>query len=308
MSLDTAKAVAKLRSLTKKFDHSVENAMPFYPELCTLMPSDGADEEYGGLGSMPGMREWLGDRDFHSLRAGKFTIENKEWENSVEIPRTAIEDDRMGLYGPVMEQMGVEAAHHPDELVMELLRNGESQSCMDGQYFFDTDHAWGDSGTQSNDLTYNASDHTAVTETEAGLAYHAARTAMLNFKRDNGKTYVRPTIKPFSKLLLLVPATLELVFQKAINKTLVAAGETNVVLDKPLIIPFPDTYLTSGVKFWLLNVGGPLKPFIFQARRPLSRQMKGVDDREFKDVKFMTDARYNAGYFAWWTAVQTEFN
>jgi phage major head subunit gpT-like protein len=51
-----------------------------------------------------------------------------------------------------------------------------------------------------------------------------------------------------------------------------------------------------------------LRPFVFQARRPLARQMKGMDDREFKNVKFMTDARYNLGYLAWWNAVLTEFN
>src|SRR5690606_27501964 len=105
---------------------SVEAATPFYPSICTIVPSDGADEEYGGLGSMPGMREWLGDRQFHSLRAAKFTIENKEWEGSVEIPRTAIEDDRVGIYGPVLDQMGTEAAHHPDELLSDLVRNGEN--------------------------------------------------------------------------------------------------------------------------------------------------------------------------------------
>jgi len=54
-------------------------------------------------------------------------------------------------------------------------------------------------------------------------------------------------------------------------------------------------------------VGQKIKPFVFQARRPLGRQMKGLDDREFKDVKLMTDARYNVGYFAWWYSVQSTF-
>ena len=63
--------------------------------------------------------------------------------------------------------------------------------------------------------------------------------------------------------------------------------------------------LTDATKFYLLNLSQPLKPFVFQARRPLQRQMKGMDDREFKDVKFMTDARYNLGYLAWWNAVLT---
>jgi hypothetical protein len=32
-----------------------------------------------------------------------------------------------------------------------------------------------------------------------------------------------------------------------------------------------------------------------------------LNDIETKDVKFMTEARYNVGYLAWWTAVLTTF-
>ena len=38
-------------------------------------------------------------------------------------------------------------------------------------------------------------------------------------------------------------------------------------------------------------------------REPLTRMMKDIDDLETKDVKFMTEARYNVGYFAWWTSI-----
>jgi len=200
----------------------------------------------------------------------------------------------------------MEAMHHPDELLMSLIVAGTSGECFDGQYFFDTDHSWGDSGTQSNDLTYDASDHTSVTEDEFRAAYHAARTAMLGFKNDQGKLFIRPKVRPLPNLLLLVPPELELVANLAINKSLVDAGETNVVLDKPRIMT--SASMTSSVEFDLYNLDGPLKPYIFQARRPLQRQMKGLNDREFKNVKFMTDARYQVGYFAWWKAVRTTFN
>lgn len=155
MALDTAKATAVLRDLTNKFDLAVETADPFYPDICTVVPSNGLSERYGMLGQMPGVREWVGDRKFEQLRAGDFTITNKHWEQSLEIQRTDIEDDRMGMYGPVMEQLGAEAAYHPDELLITLIQNGESSASFDGQFFFDTDHSWGDSGTQDNDLTSN---------------------------------------------------------------------------------------------------------------------------------------------------------
>lgn len=305
MALDTARAVATLRGLTAKFDIGVRAASPFYPQICTTVPSTGSDEQYGFLGAMPGIREWLDDRVFNSLRGASYTLTNKEWESSVGIEKNDIEDDRLSLYGPSLQMLGEEAAQHPDELVMSTLVAGASTACFDGQFFFDTDHSWGDSGTQSNDLTTDIVDKDDPTEAEFRTAYHACRAAMLGFKNDRGKNFIRPTVRPFTNLMLLVPTNMELAANQAINKTFVDSGESNVVLDKPMIVS--TSALTGTDAFYLLNLSQPLKPFVFQARRPLARQMKGMDDREFKDVKFMTDARYNVGYLAWWNAVLYTF-
>lgn len=305
MALDTAKAIAKLRELTKKFDNRLMASQPFYPQMCTVTQSDGADEAYGMLGGMPGVREWIGDRQFHELRGGRFVIENRKWESSLAIKKDDIDDDRLGIYGPLLEQLAVEAAYHPDELAFDALVNGESEACFDGQNFFDTDHSWGDSGTQDNDLTYNANDHTAVTATEFRAAFHRARAAMLSYKNDQGKFLNRPTIRKMSDLLCLVPPELELAAHEGLTAEILS-NNSNVVLDRPMIQTVPQ--FSSGTKWYLINRGGVFRPLVFQARQPLKRKMKGDDDLEFKDVKFMTEARYNVGYFAWWTSVLTTFN
>jgi phage major head subunit gpT-like protein len=304
MATDTARAVATLRGLTSKFDAGMQAATPFYPQVCTTVQSNGSDEQYGWLGGMPGMREWLGDRQFNTLRAGNFTLLNKEWESSVGIDKNDIDDDRLGMYGPVLEQLGLEAAMHPDELLISMLEGGESAACFDGQYFFDTDHSWGDSGTQDNDLTYAAATGTTPTTAEFVGAYRAAVTALLGFKNDQGKLLNRPTVSRLSNLTLAVPLALRAIAYDAVESTILS-NSTNVVIDRPNIVCLPS--LASAAKFYVFNTGGVLKPFVFQARRPLARQMKGMDDREFKGVKFMTDARYNMGYLAWWNAVLTTF-
>lgn len=305
MGLSTAAKIARLRGLTAKWDQSVREASPIYPQYCNVVPSIGADEQYGMLGALPGMREWLGDRVFGTLRAADYTLKNKEWENGIKVEKNHIDDDRLGMYDIAFSQLGVEAAHHPDELLFEVLEAGMSSECFDGQYFFDTDHSWGDSGTQSNDLTSNVTDPAAPTEAEFRTAYHSMRSTMLGFKRDNGKPWHRPTVDRVTDFVLLIPSNYEEVATKAIAKTLVDAGETNIVLDRPSIIT--GTYLTNTDRIYLFRTGQMLKPFVFQARRPLQRQMKGMDDREFKDVKFMCDARYNLGYGAWWNAVTLQF-
>jgi len=304
MALDTAKATVTLRTLTKKFDNAVQAATPFYPKLATIIQSDGSDEAYGGLGSMPGVREWLGDRQFKELRAGTFTITNKHWESSLLIKKTDLADDRMAMYGPVMEQLGQEAACHPDELFFETMVAGATTACFDGQNFFDTDHAWGDSGTQDNDLTYAAATGTAPTAAEFRAAFHQARTAMLKFKNDQGKFLNRPTTMRGKNLVVVVPPEMELAAYEGLTATILS-NNSNIVIDAPEIVV--SNYITNAATFYLFNVGSPLKPFVFQQREPLSRMVKGLEDLETKDAKFMTEARYNAGYLAWWSGVLTTF-
>jgi phage major head subunit gpT-like protein len=304
MALDTAKATVTLRTLTQKFDLRVAAATPFYPQMCNVVPSDGADEAYGMLGNMPGVREWLGDRKFNELRAGQFVIANKLWEDSVLIKKTDLADDRMGMYGPVMEDLAIEASYHPDELFFTSLVAGESTACFDGQYFFDTDHSWGDSGTQSNSLTYAAATGTVPTSTEFKAAFHAARAAMLKFKNDQGRLLNRPISTGLSNLLILVNPDFEQVAKEAVTAVMISST-SNVVVDAPRVVS--SAYLTDSSKMYLFNLDGAYKPFVFQAREPISRTMKGLDDIETKDVKFMTQARYNLGYFAWWKGVLTTF-
>lgn len=305
MALDTAKATVTLRTLTKKFDNAIQAATPFYPQICTIVQSDGLDESYGMLGKMPGVREWLGDRQFNELRAGTFTIVNKHWENSLLIKKTDIADDRMGMYGPVMQDLAIEAAYHPDELFFTTMVNGESTACFDGQFFFDTDHAWGASGSQSNDLTYAAATSTVPTAAEFKAAFTAARVAMLKFVNDQGKLLNRPITTGLKNLLVIVNPDFEQIAKDALLSTLSGGGNSNIVVDVPTIVS--SAHLTDTSKMYLFNLDGALKPFVFQAREPLSRGMKGMDDLETKDVKFMTEARYNLGYLAWWKAVLTTF-
>ena len=300
MALDTAKATAYLRDLTAKFDSAVLAATPLYPRFALTVPSDGAYEKYGWLGDMPGVREWLGERKYHELRGASYEIANKDWESSLNIPKNDLEDDRMALYPNLMENLAAEAAYHPDELFFNLLVNGESNTCFDGQFFFDTDHSWGDSGSQSNDLSHTVVSTSSVTVAEFKAAFRKAVAAILGFKNDRGKPFQRPTAARLSDLTIVVPLALRDVAIESVEAALVGGGNTNVVIDKPEIIAVPA--LPSDVKFYVLRTGQVMPPVVFQARKPLERQIADLTDNKVKDVKFLTNARYNMGYLAWWNA------
>lgn len=305
MSVDTAKAVALLRDLTRRFDMAFRAATPFYPRVCTVVESDGADEKYGWLGAIPGVREWLGDRVFNELAAATYVLANKHWEDSLAIKKDDLDDDRMGMYRMAMPNLASRAAQHPDKLRFQIMVAGSTTACYDGQYFYDTDHAWGDSGTQSNLKTYDAADHTNVTVTEFKAAFQQAVNALLGFKDDRGELFRQPTVGRLNDLIVEVPLALRKVAYEAIE-AVILSNSTNVKIDNYDVACSP--MLTDGASFYTHFVGDNLKPFVFQARQPLKRFTKGLDDGETKDAKFMTDARYNVGYLAWWNTVKTTFN
>lgn len=111
-----------------------------FKRIATVVPSSTATEAYPWLGQLPRIREWIGDRVVRSITTEGYQLTNKSFEQTVEVPRTSIEDDTHGVYSPLMGAMGESARVFPDELVFGALAKGFSTNCYDGQYFFDTDH------------------------------------------------------------------------------------------------------------------------------------------------------------------------
>ncbi|WP_174888641.1 Mu-like prophage major head subunit gpT family protein [Candidatus Williamhamiltonella defendens] len=122
------------------FQKGLGMARPQYNKIATVIQSSTASNTYGWLGQWPGFREWVGDRVIKNMESHGYQILNKAFESTVGVKRTHIEDDNLGIYAPMMEEMGRATAVFPDELVFPLLKSGFHSECYDGQYFFDTDH------------------------------------------------------------------------------------------------------------------------------------------------------------------------
>ena len=122
--------------------------------VAMTIKSSTASNAYGWLNQMPGMREWIGARVIQNLSESSYSITNKHFEETVGVDRNDIEDDNLGQYGMLMTRLGEAAAAFPEQLVWDLLKNGFSTNCFDGQAFFDTDHpivlADGSTGTYAN--------------------------------------------------------------------------------------------------------------------------------------------------------------
>ena len=104
------------------YQRGLGRAAPQRGVVSTVIPSTTGQNEYSWLGKFPRMREWLGDRVVNQMAAFKYAISNRDWESTIEVDRNDIEDDNIGIYAPLFEEMGMSAETHPDELVFGLLK------------------------------------------------------------------------------------------------------------------------------------------------------------------------------------------
>lgn len=120
--------------------YAAMQAQTQFAKIATTVPSSSKSNTYGWLGQFPKFREWVGDRTIKDMEASAYQILNKSYESTVGVLRTDIDDDNIGVYRPLMSEMGRAAASYPDELIFALLAAGNATACYDGQFFFDTDH------------------------------------------------------------------------------------------------------------------------------------------------------------------------
>ncbi|WP_143869885.1 Mu-like prophage major head subunit gpT family protein [Catenovulum sediminis] len=123
---------------------------PQWSSIATEMPSSTSQENYEWLGEFSALKKWIGDRQINKAKAHSYAIKNEKYEGTEGIPADYIEDNRYPALMKKFEDMGYAAQTHPDQLVFALLANGFTQTCYDGQNFFDTDHPVGKEGQEES--------------------------------------------------------------------------------------------------------------------------------------------------------------
>ena len=266
------------------FNKSFDAVQPSYQKVATVIPSTTGEQNYKWLGQMPGMREWIGEREIQALAAYDYTIKNRKWEMTYGIPRDEIEDDSYGVYTALFSDMGETAARHPDELVFGAMMDGFKEKCYDGLSFFNAEH-------KSGDQVYsNRSDKKLARE-----SYMEARTAVMSIRGDKGKS-----LKLVPDLLVVSPALEEMA--RLILEADTINGTTNVLKGTAKLHVEP--MLAENPEYWfLLCTNRFLKPFIYQIRKKIKfvSLTKETDENVFMLDEFMygADGRSNAGYGFW---------
>lgn len=134
---------------------------PLWPKIATLVPSTTKSESYAWLGEFTRLREWIGEREINRMKVHGYTLENKKFEGTEGIPSEYVEDDQYGVLMPKFQDMGYAAATHPDEMLFALLLAGFTETCYDGQFFFDTDHPVGEEGNEVSVANYQGGSEAA---------------------------------------------------------------------------------------------------------------------------------------------------
>jgi phage major head subunit gpT-like protein len=134
-----------LRNLYVGFNAAFSNglnsqAASQFSRVATTVPSTTKENEYGWLGKVPNVREWIGDRVVNSISQSGYALRNKSYELTISVDRDDIEDDNLGVYTPMFTELGAASGSHYDQLVFGLLKAGFSTACYDKQNYFDTDH------------------------------------------------------------------------------------------------------------------------------------------------------------------------
>ena len=278
--------------------------------ISMLMNSDQESEEYAWLGASPMMREWIGGRQAKGLSENGYTIRNKKFEATIEILGDWLRRDKTGQIKQRIMQLAQRANAHWASLLSNLIINAESTACYDGQYFFDTDHSEGNSGTQSNDLSIDISalptsvhgTTTAPSVEEMQQSIIKTIAQIISFKDDQGE----PMNEDASSFLVMTPISLWIPARNAITNKLIGYGSDNQINFSDLNIRVVgNARLTWTNKFATFRADGVNKALIRQEEVPLQVSAKAQgSELEFDEDKHQYGvwASRNVGYGFWQSA------
>lgn len=298
------------RAIIGNFYMQLANAQPpaWVSRLARRIDSNQASEDYRWLGMSPVMREWAGGRAAQGFRTNGMTVANKVFEATVEVDIDDIRRDKTGQFQDRIDQLPGRAQQHRARLLTDLIIAAETTNCYDGQYFFDTDHSEGSSGTQDNDRVFDISDNgtggtaTAPLASTIQGAVLLAVQAIMGFKDDKGE----PLNEDAMQFDVMVPAPFMGETIKALTMPLVGGGDSNVLLSNAFkLTPVINPRLTWTTKLAVFRSDGQVQPFIEQVEMdPTMDAIAEGSELEIKERKHLytvTSIR-NAAYGYWQNA------
>lgn len=254
--------------------------------LRLVTDSKGSSEKYGWLGDVPVVREWLGNKTAETLKDYSFEIQNRDFYSAIEIDRNELDDDRVDMIRPRIGMLSRAVMDHMADLIIELLKAGDTGLAYDGLAFFSNA-----TGARVNDNLLAGTGIT-VAQIQADLA--SARAAAMAFKTDQGR-YMRINLDT-----IVCPAGLEMKMLQAIHSDLAGAGGEKI--HNPLkdwfkaVVPVPELDDDDANDWYAFASGYSIKPFIYQKRSGPTLMTDDTEVKKNRKLVFSAEMRGNAGY------------
>ncbi len=290
-----------LAGLKTQFFQTFQEVPSEYEKVVTVIPSDKDTEHYAWLGALPGMNEFLDERQTGEFSEYEYQIKNRTWESTVSIDRTAIEDDQYGQVAMRVKMMGREAKQHLDQITFGLLANGFTTNCYDGTPFFGS-HAIGKNSAQAGVTQSNLA---PSGDALSGQAIQNGIVAMMRTQNDQGRPMgvVPDTLVVSPENHFVAEGILASVFYP--DPVTIASGINQNLRQNTLrgllrLVTSP--YLPSPDAWFLLDTKRPVRAVFLQMRREFEFEALEMNS----ETGFMRDkylygvrARYNVGYGDW---------
>jgi len=291
---------------------AAQSGIGWIDAVSNYFTSDQGSEEYPWLGMPPALREWIGGRHAKGFSADGVTIANKHFEATMEILIKDMRRDKTGQIRARLAEFAQRGQSHFASLLSTLIVNGPSTACYDGQYFFDTDHAEGSSGTLSNDIQTDISalpaqvhgTVTAPSKEEMLQAIVASISQFFTFKDEHGE----PLNEDARSFLVMVPVGLAPAAQSAMSRTN-EVGPGMFSIDGYTVGLAVNPRLTAGGwtdEFATFRTDGSIKPLIRQEETEPAIKIKDEDSEFAFDhdaIQIGLDTWRNVGYGRWQGAV-----
>jgi phage major head subunit gpT-like protein len=253
------------------------------------------------LGDVMPFQEWKDERPIGKLAAENYQITVKRWANGLEVDEDDIDDDNLGMYTPKIQMLAMKARTHKKNLLVDFLINGFATTKYgpgyDGVAFFSSAHPdAGGGANMSNTMTASLDD---------SGAFYTAMGMMEKFRDLGGEP------ADWGGTHLIYGPDNQATVDALLESDTLANGATNPNFRK--VTPLKSRKLVGAyANYWfLVDLSKPVKPLIWQVRRkPKFRSVGTMAEGATSYQQFLrgklwygADARHNAGYGFWQTAI-----
>jgi phage major head subunit gpT-like protein len=248
-------------------------------KIATLVTSESLSEQHVWMDRIPQLRIWYDERKIRNAALRTFTATNLPFELTVGVDKFDIQDNKIKAYEPLVRTIGEQAKKWPDvnffnpvstdkTVISGALPNGINVVTYDGVAFFSTAHPQNPDDPNSPTQTNYSASGFALTHAN----FQAVKQTMRGYKGADGLP-----LKVNPNLLIVPPAleaqAIQILEEEWVSPTAsvgaVAAGapsRNHLVGTADYIVV--DDLAGQDSTWYLADVRGSVKPFIWQLREP----------------------------------------